>query len=273
MTGRPIEIRCRGTEGMPAYSIATLVTDKQQYAELMASFRNGGFAGDCEYLFIDNSGRHQTSAYAGLNALLDAARAPIVILCHQDVRLLTDGRTTLDGRLVELDKRDDTWAVAGNAGGVSPGRLALRITDPHGRDQHVGKLPERVVSLDENLLIVRRSADVRFSRDLEGFHLYGADICLNAAHHGQSAYVIDFHLEHLSAGRKGPDFAKAEAAFREKWSRESAPAWLQTTCTLLHLANGPFSRKLGHLAERAAARLVRRLPGARGWRQTAEPTR
>ncbi len=273
MTAHPIEMRCYGTTSAPAYSIATLVTDRTQHGELIASLRAGGFDLDCEYLFIDNSGPHQIGAYAGLNALIETARAPVVILCHQDVRLLTDGRAALDARLAELSARDQSWAVAGNAGGVAPGRLALRITDPHGSDQYVGDLPERVVSLDENLLIVRRDANVRFSPELDGFHFYGADICLHAARLGRSAYVIDFHLEHLSPGRKGPEFAVALAAFRNRWSRHGVPAWLQTTCALVHLSGRPISGRLGRLAERSITRLSRHLPGARGWRHTAESVR
>ena len=88
----------------PRYTIATLVSDRAQYDAMRASFRPGGFAdGDCEYLFIDNTGARQIDAYRGLNALLNAARAPIVILCHQDVRLLSDGRDALDARLPILD--------------------------------------------------------------------------------------------------------------------------------------------------------------------------
>ena len=77
--------------GEPRYSIATLVSDRTHYTQMLASFRAGGFAdSDCEYLFIDNTGHNQTDAFRGLNALLNAARAPIVVLCHQDVRLLAD---------------------------------------------------------------------------------------------------------------------------------------------------------------------------------------
>jgi hypothetical protein len=250
----------------PRYSFGSLVTDATQHTAMRQSFEAGGFtAADCEYLYIDNTGTHQTDAFRGLNALLNAARAPIVILCHQDVRLLADGRAELDERLSALDARDANWALAGNAGGVSPGVLALRISDPHGKDVHVGDLPERVFALDENFIIVRRNTRIGFSGDLTGFHFYGADICLHAAQMGYSAYVIDFHLEHLSPGRKSDDFYSAEQAFQEKWSRALSPRWLQTTCALLRLSGAPGGRLFHRYAAKPFAKIARRLPGARGW--------
>lgn len=252
--------------GEPAYAIGTLVTDRAQYDAMRASFAKGGFTpSDCEYLYIDNAGPAQTDAFRGLNALLNAARAPFVILCHQDVRLLTDGRASLDQLLSNLTSMDADWAVAGNAGGVSPGVLAVRISDPHGRDVHVGALPERVGTLDENFIIVRREARVGFSHDLTGFHFYGADICLHAAQMGCSAYVIDFHLEHLSPGRKSDDFYAAERAFHEKWSRALSPRWLQTTCALVRISGAPGGSLLNRYAAKPLSKLVRKLPGARGW--------
>lgn len=250
----------------PRYTIATLVSDRVQYDAMRASFRSGGFSDDdCEYLFVDNTGPLQTDAYRGLNALLNAAHGPYVILCHQDVRLLDDGRHSLDDRLDGLSRMDAAWALAGNAGGVAPGKLALRISDPHGRDVHIGELPAAVATLDENFIIVRREARVGFSRDLSGFHFYGADICLHAAQMGFSAYVIDFHLEHLSPGRKSADFYAMEQAFIAKWAKALSPRWLQTTCALLHLSGDPVGNLIGRFASKPVSKIMRRMPGARGW--------
>ena len=255
--------------GEPRYAIASLVSNRAQYEAMLASFRAGGFGGaDCEYLFVDNTGPLQTDAYRGLNALLNAAHAPVVILCHQDVRLLSDDRKILDQRLADLSRHDEFWALVGNAGGIAPGRLALRITDPHGKNQSVGTLPAQVTTLDENFIVVRRDARIGFSTDLDGFHFYGADICLHAAQMGYAAYVIDFHLEHLSPGKKGADFAVSEAAFREKWSRALTPRWVQTTCSLVRLSGGPTGSLIGHIIDAPLAKIARRLPNASGWTKT-----
>lgn len=255
------------------YTIATLVNDIDQYEAMRGSLRAGGFAGDCEYLYIDNLSDTQVCAYAGLNALLNAARGEYVVLCHQDIRLLTEGRPTLDSRLQDLERQDPSWALAGNAGGVAPGVLAVRITDPHGADRRVGELPQRVASLDENFIVVRREARIGLSADLSGFHFYGADLCLQAAMAGWRAYVIDFHLAHLSAGRKDATFAHMEGEFRAKWSRALAPRWLQTTCSLVRLSGDGLGQFAARFVERPMRGLTRRLPRAKGWTAPATARR
>ena len=250
----------------PRYTIASIINDHNHLEALHRSMRTGGFeASDCEYLHIDNAAGPQICAYSGLNALLNEARGRYVILCHQDIRLLTDARSELDMRLAELEQHDSDWALAGNAGGVAAGQLAIRITDPHGANRRVGTFPARVMSLDENFIIVRREARIGFSNDMSGFHMYGADICLNAATAGWNAYVIDFHVAHLSAGNKDDAFANCESAFRNKWSNAFAPRWLQTTCTLIHLAGNPLGQIAGRIAETPFRKISRRLPGAAGW--------
>lgn len=252
--------------GEMRYTIASIINDQAHLDALHRSLRTGGFDSiDCEYMHIDNTAGEPVCAYSGLNAMLNEARGRYVILCHQDIRLLTCGRKDLDARLVELEAADPSWALAGNAGGVAAGQLAVRITDPHGANQSVGTFPARVMSLDENFIIVKREARIGFSNNLSGFHFYGADICLNAATAGWNAYVIDFHVAHLSAGKKDEAFTVAEDAFRAKWSNAFAPRWMQTTCALVHLAGNPLGQLAGRLAETPFRKLSRRLPGAAGW--------
>ena len=250
-----------GPESAPRFSVGTLMTHPDQYQAMRESFSARGFdSTTTEFLRIDNTGPGQTGAYRGLNALIHTARGDFVILCHQDVRLLSDDRDTLEQRLAEIETRDPDWALAGNAGGTAPGKLAQRISDPHGADRNSGELPQRVMSLDENFIVLKRSARVGCSVDLEGFHFYGPDLCLNADIAGHSAWVIDFHLLHLSGGTKSADFFAAEEAFRAKWSHALRPRWMQTTCALVRLSASVIDREAGRLAARPYAGLLRRVP-------------
>lgn len=249
-----------------AYTVGTLVTKPDDYTEMVAAFQARGFTADkAEFLFIDNTGPKQTCAFRGLNAILNAAKGRRVILCHQDVRLIGDGRSHLDSCLADLDQIDPAWGLAGNAGAVAAGQLALRITDPHGSDRTVGTLPARVMSLDENFIVVRRKARLGFSNDLTGFHLYGADICLNADVMGWHSYVINFHLAHLSGGNKDQSFAAMEGAFQQKWSQAFAPRWMQTTCTLMRLTGDAVGQFASRLTTKPYQKITRRLPQASGW--------
>ncbi|MGH1418542.1 MAG: hypothetical protein ACRBCJ_06760 [Hyphomicrobiaceae bacterium] len=264
---------CSQEHGPIAYTIGTLVNNREMYDALVASFVANGFTeNDCEYLFIDNTGDNQTCAYRGLDAVLNSARGRHVILCHQDVILLDDNRAVLDAQLDNLTKNDPNWALAGNAGGVTPGQLALRITDPHGDDQHVCELPTRVMSLDENFIIVRSESRLGFSHDLSGFHFYGADICLHADVMGRTAYVIDFHLKHLSGGFKDQMFEDMKFLFQKKWSRAMAPRWLQTTCSLMRLTGDPVGQLASQITTRPYAKFKRMMTHDGGWSGKSEQT-
>ena len=114
-----------------AYSICTFVTQFGQYKDLVKSLVDHGFSyNDCEYIYIDNSEKIQYDAYQGINKFLTTAKGRYIVICHQDVLLIDDGRQKLDAVLSELDGIDPSWGVCGNGGGVYPGRLALRLTDP-----------------------------------------------------------------------------------------------------------------------------------------------
>jgi hypothetical protein len=227
--------------GNVKYSICTLVTRVAQYREMVESFHNKGFSEpDCEFLFLDNSERNTYDAFAGYNLFLRRARGELIILCHQDVVLIDDGRTKLDEVIADLERRDRNWGVCGNSGGMSVGRLAIRISDPHGADQRTVSLPARVRSLDENFMVVRAEANLALSHDLAGFHLYGTDLCIVADILGLNCYVIDFHLAHLSAGVKDASFAQVRSALIRKYARGFRSRWLATPNTLLFLTGAAF---------------------------------
>lgn len=188
------------------FSICTLVTRPDQYRAMLRSYRDAGFGDDCEYLCIDNSRGNVLDAFGGCDAFLAEARGEYVILTHQDVELAFDDRAALERRLRELSELDPDWGACGNSGGVSLGRHAIRISDPHGEDTRIGDLPQRVTALDENFIVVRRGANLCLSRDLAGYHMYGADLCVMADVKGHRCYVIDFHLRHLSGGTADAGF-------------------------------------------------------------------
>ena len=201
------------------FSICTLVTSPEQYAEMTASFIQRGFGlSDCEYLYIDNSEENRFDAFAGYNLFLTIAQGDYIILCHQDVFLVDDDRLALERTLADLEERDPCWGACGNAGGISKSKLAIRISDRYGKDQRRGSFPARVSALDENFIVARRDANLALSHDIQGFHLYGADLCIHAELLGRTCYVIDFHLLHTGRGTIDRSFYDIRRALVRKYA-------------------------------------------------------
>jgi hypothetical protein len=233
------------------FSVCTLVTNHEEYAAMVASFRAHGFdASDCEYLYLDNSQGNEFDAFVGGNIFLREAVGEIIILCHQDVLLVNDDREVLEQRMAELSEIDPQWALCGNAGSASSGANSIRISDPHGANQAWGTFPSRAVALDENFIVVRGDANLALSHDLSGFHLYGADLCIVADILGRSAWVVDFHLLHKSAGRADGSFYAAKRAINKKYRRAFRSRRISTTVTEFYLRPG----KLREFFERLRGR-------------------
>ena len=232
------------------YSICTLVTDHREYAEMVQSFRNGGFDGDCEYLYLDNSQGNRFDAFAGGNIFLREAAGEFIIMCHQDIVLLKDDRRALERRLSELDEIDPAWALCGNGGGTPAREIVIRVSDPHGENQAWGEFPARATSLDENFIVIRRDANLCLSHDLCGFHLYGADLCILADVVGRSAWIIDFHLRHKSSGRLDCKFWDAKSNLEGKYRRAFRARRIRTTVTELRVGGDSLRDLLIRLFKR-----------------------
>ncbi len=240
-------------DGGVRYSFCSLVTNPEQYGDMVASFRKRGFGpDDCEFIYADNTAGNRHDGYGGINTLIHKARGKYVVLIHQD-SLAIDDRAHLDAVLAELDAADPGWALAGNAGATARRRTARRMTSTMGYNERIGDLPVRVETLDENLLVLRRAANLGPSRDLSGFHMYGTDLVQQAAFRGWSAWVVDFHVEHLGLTEIDDGFLASVDAFREKYCRITKPKLLCTAVTYVpfgrnYAKSTRHRRRLGHLA-------------------------
>jgi len=219
------------------FSICTLVNNRQEHGEMMDSFEKAGFSsGNCEFLYIDNTEKNNFDAYAGLNVMLQRARGKYVILCHQDILLKFDNRERLEQRISELEALDPKWVVAGNAGAAGPNHIVYKVAYPDGSVANKGSFPLKAQSLDEHFLLVKNGSGVSLSGDLYGFHLYGTDICLQAALKGYNSYVIDFLLLHKSRGNPDQSFDECLKNLVKKYNRFFRSRWIQTTVAAFYLS-------------------------------------
>lgn len=220
------------------YSFCTLVTKFDEYLEMIESAKAAGFdRDDVEFFYFDNIGINSQDGFSGINQAFNKVNGKYLIFCHQDILFNFDNIDKLDQCIFELEKKDPSWAVIGNAGKKENGNIVLRITDPHGENSNIGNFPEEVVSLDENFLILNRSLNLSTSFELSGFHLYGLDICRNANYLGYKNYVIDFHLLHKSGGKIDQSFIQAKDGYSALEHRRKNQNFYTTTCTNFYVGS------------------------------------
>jgi hypothetical protein len=231
------------THAQPRYAICTLVNNPGYYRDMLASFRAKGFnEANSAFYFLDTVNNKGWDAYSGLNVFLNRVDGDYVILCHQDVRPIDD-EEVLHRRLVELNSLDPQWALAGNAGNTSAGKLRIRISDGGGDDRRKGPLPDQVVSLDENFIVVRGTVNLGLSADVHGYHFYGSDLVTLANTAGWSAYVIDYHLLHFGLGITGEPFRCNMKRFENKYRRAFQGRYIRTTILRVKLGRVPLTQR------------------------------
>jgi hypothetical protein len=219
------------------YSICTLVSRLSEYQEMMDSFIKAGFDPSfCEFLYIDNSLKNKYGAYSALNKFLLLAKGKYVIFCHQDILLNYDTIDVLEKSIQELDELDPKWAILSNAGAVGIKNIVYRITESDLVLKKYGHTPARVVSVDENFILLKRSSNLSLSSNIEGFHLYGTDLCMIAHILGYHAYVVNFNLLHKSKGNINEAFVSMRSSFINKYRKALKGRYIQTTCTKFYIS-------------------------------------
>lgn len=230
------------------FTIATLVTDIAEYQEMVASYNNAGFTEEiCEFIYIDNIDKNNFDAYKGINLFLQIAQGEYVIISHQDVLINYDNIDVLNQWIEKITAVDPHWAILSNAGGIENNlyqRLAAHVVYADGFEQKLGRLPQKVCSVDENFIVVKRSANLSLSRDLSGFHLYGTDLCLVAELLGYSAYAIDFKLIHKSYGKPNDNFYSILVKLINKYAKFMRSRTIITTITDFRLSPSSINTSL-----------------------------
>jgi hypothetical protein len=182
------------------------------------------------------------SAADGLNVGIARSETEWVACVHQDVWLPAGWDQCIAEQLDEAERRFGPIGVAG-VYGVGEVNAPSHPTQPlaaervgwvrdRGRMLRDGPgLPAQVATLDELLLIVRRDTHLRFDPAL-GFHLYGADICLQAREQGLAVVALEALCHHNSRSVGLPEefFASAEV-FVRKWSHRLPIA---TSCVIIN---------------------------------------
>lgn len=221
------------------FSICTLVSDMDEYNLLLSSLKSAGFDDEnSEFIYVNNSNGNKYDAYDGLNQCLNKATGKYVILVHQDVEFKFDNIDVLIEKIDEINKKDSSWAILGNTGydynNIT--KQYTRITDTGQIDYSVGNFPEKVSCVDENIMIVKNDLNLMFSKNIGHYHLYGADLSLQAAMQGYSTYVIEFHIFHKSGGYPNKSFYDTKDRFIIQYQKALESKFFRTPCTPIYVS-------------------------------------
>ena len=196
---------------MPKFSIISCVSNFEVYqkclVESLYRFENIDLY---ELIPVDNYANNYTATQA-LNLAIRAAKSDLIICCHQDISLLPG---FFDRAIKLLDGIDDDWGIIGCAG---PSLLKDESNKhfPIGR-VYAGKAGEygddfdsklRIIydgeirsaeayCVDECLFLINKRQGIRFNPEIDGFHFYGADICLSMRSAGKKVYASYLPIIH-----------------------------------------------------------------------------
>lgn len=185
--------------------------------------------------------RNATSAATAYNAGLAICTSDVVVFAHQDVFLPAGWAKVLSNSIERLAALDPQWGVAGVFGITAFGN-GVGYTYSTGLRRFVGEPFQEAIpvrSLDEMVLVIRRSSGLRFDEQLPGFHLYGTDICLESEVRGMRNYALPCFALHNSCGVKWlpMSFWRAYMYLRRKW-KDRLP--VVTPCTEITVGCTPI---------------------------------
>lgn len=184
------------------------------------------------------------SASCAYNYGIKIAKGDFLVFAHQDVYIPASWLKQVLDAAAELESTPKPWAVLGvvgtNGHGIVQGcswSTGLKLVVGHPVQR-----PLPAISLDELILVVRKSSGLFFDENLPGWHLYGTDIVQTALARGLEAYVIHAPVIHnsLPVVRLDSGFAECYHYMRRKWARRLP---IQTCCIRITRFGWPFFKK------------------------------
>jgi hypothetical protein len=173
------------------------------------------------------------SASTAYNDAIDRSTNDLIVFAHQDMIFPESWLLDLQRALDSVQQTDPQWGVLGcygetlhdnGRGYIYSGGLGI-MGKPLDR-------PAPVQTLDEIVLILRKSSGLRFDPDLPHFHFYGADICMAAAARGLKSYAISaFCIHNTQQNLILPkEFYESYRHVKRRW-KNSLP--IRTTCVTM----------------------------------------
>jgi len=232
--------------GRDCFTIVAAVNDMKVLQKNLCL--SPGITNDSTQLIIK---RNYQSASLAYNESIEEAENEIIIFAHQDVYLPGTWFASLKQTLDYFEKEMINWGVLGCFGmreksgrGIGIGRL---YSNGWGIVGHEIKNPEPVQTLDEIVLVIKKSSGLRFDPTLPHFHMYGTDICMSAREKGMVSYAIPAFCVHntnllLSLPN---DFYECYRHIKRRWGKYLP---IHTSCmTISRFDKGVHERRIREL--------------------------
>jgi len=147
------------------------------------------------------SQREFYSASKAYNDAIDRSQNDIIVFSHQDIILPAFWEKELLRSLNYLTEHDPKWGVIGCYGENREYNSCKGYGYMYciGNKKLLGGLlfhPMPIQTLDEVVLILRKSSGLRFDERLPHYHLYGTDICMTSKSRGMNCYAISAFCIH-----------------------------------------------------------------------------
>ena len=212
-----------------------------------------------------------SSAPRAYNEAIAKAKTDLLVFVHQDM-YFPDGWIESVQRAIEtLETKDPNWGVLGVWGTLDDVKRAgyLCWTGNAGMERPPFEGGQEVMSLDEVVLIFRKSSGLKFDEALPGYHMYGTDICLESQRQGRRTYAISaFCIHNTNIGGFLPgQFWKCYLFMRRKW-KHALP--FETPCITVTDSYWPILHwNLVYIRDRMLGRRkpVQRVASPRAWYQ------
>jgi Glycosyltransferase like family len=238
------------------FTVIVAVNDRkvlQQNLLLSPGLANG----EVDQLLIQEGFPSASLAY---NQAIDQAMNDLLVFVHQDIYLPDDWFHNVRGAIRTLEEGQKKWGILGSFGstGTATGGLGMVYTTGFGLHGNAIKSPEPAETLDEIIIIMRKSSGLRFDLALPHFHMYGVDICLAARSMGLTNFAIPAFCVHNTNQllRLPSEFYIGYRYVKRKWSRHLP---IYTSCmTISRFDLELFEKKISELLSRLFFRKIPR---------------
>ena len=216
-------------------ALICVYNDSVQYQAMVDSAPSKRIGNGIEVVGVDNTNNRFSSAASALNfGARQTGGDNILVFLHQDIRFLSASFLERLKNVVRAHPQR-IFGIAGSRTSRKDSPMISNITEGSGRVYDtLGSSIEEVFTLDECLLActynmfgVLGGFD---AHTCNGWHLYGADLCLSAKLKKIPSYVIDAHdVLHISGGKRDATFYACERLLAQKYAKDFSQ--VKTPCT------------------------------------------